>query len=566
MSDIFSGITGIQFPDVVMNSGPLPPQSGHLPAPLHDTPDGKINYNSTLLGDLTPYSYGGPAYLSTQHSYLNIPHRIQKIIPVVHLPEPSGKQTFRLSHGVDDGDLSFTMTLNKSSLFCTGSKSSFKRQGLGTSVDHFINLPTVNYILACIQTKCVVPDAGNPGRESNLWMDFIHALDGSRFPTVQDVNNRNYSRNIIDLNDIVYIVQNCIRPFGIMRGSEKQGGQDEVGSSPATWPVPFVGTMVVDGKEDHIVNMWHNLDTDAGCDLVLALKPMQLPPRYTLNHHYKQCIYKDTAATETQNVVWQLVPCKYTTDREVDHYTYLEDRQNYRLPTQFSHYYHCQIYGPTNKRKQYIPVSEMAWQELGYWHIGRTQVRLNKYCVSGGDYYYNDMVNGLRSQYMIMTLQPMFKKIKYYLNTFDHDDGMCVRGNNMYIASQAVDKAATSLRPTSFLDSIFGILGKESDNKTVPCKRRVTFGDNPSTETFKWTFIKSNPNGSSIAETSDMQVDNNATADDIMAAAHEDTVNAETTDGAAAPLKKPLAKRKKTVNSTLLHSDGSVERHVSERL
>ena len=120
MSGFFDGVRGAKFPDVVMNSGPLPPNNGTLPAPLHDTPDGRINYNSTLLGEITPYAYGEPAYLSSQHSYLNIPHRIQKLIPVVWLPEPDGKRTFRLSHGVDDGDIAFSMRLNKSSLFLTG--------------------------------------------------------------------------------------------------------------------------------------------------------------------------------------------------------------------------------------------------------------------------------------------------------------------------------------------------------------------------------------------------------------------------------------------------------------
>ena len=70
-----------------MNSGPLPPTGG-LPAPLHDTADARINYNSTLLGDLNPYAYGEPGYLSSQVSYVNQPHRIQKIIPPLRLPTP----------------------------------------------------------------------------------------------------------------------------------------------------------------------------------------------------------------------------------------------------------------------------------------------------------------------------------------------------------------------------------------------------------------------------------------------------------------------------------------------
>ena len=87
MSDFFSGIHGVKFPEVVMNSGPLPPANG-LPAPLHDTADARINYNSTLLGNLDPYAYGEPGFLSSQVSYVNQPHRIQKIIPPLRLPSP----------------------------------------------------------------------------------------------------------------------------------------------------------------------------------------------------------------------------------------------------------------------------------------------------------------------------------------------------------------------------------------------------------------------------------------------------------------------------------------------
>jgi hypothetical protein len=90
MSDFFAGVHGAKFPEVVMNSGPLPPANG-LPAPLHDTADARINYNSTLLGNLDPYAYGEPGYLSSQVSYVNQPHRIQKIIPPLRLPTPQVK-------------------------------------------------------------------------------------------------------------------------------------------------------------------------------------------------------------------------------------------------------------------------------------------------------------------------------------------------------------------------------------------------------------------------------------------------------------------------------------------
>ena len=87
MGDFFGGLrSGIQFPQVVMNQGPLP-GAGGLPQPLHEQPDARINYGSSLLGNLTPYAYGEPGYLSSQNAYLNIPHKIQKIVPVVLVPK-----------------------------------------------------------------------------------------------------------------------------------------------------------------------------------------------------------------------------------------------------------------------------------------------------------------------------------------------------------------------------------------------------------------------------------------------------------------------------------------------
>lgn len=107
MSDFFGGIySGVKQPDVVMNDGPLPPQSisGGYPAGFNANPDGQINYASTLLGDLDPYAYGEAARLSSQAAYMNIPHVCQRIIPSIDIPEsqPSkmGGSFFRLSHQV----------------------------------------------------------------------------------------------------------------------------------------------------------------------------------------------------------------------------------------------------------------------------------------------------------------------------------------------------------------------------------------------------------------------------------------------------------------------------------
>ena len=54
-----------------------------------------------------------------RNAYLNIPHRIQKFVPEIWLPEPNGTDTFKISHPVDDGDIAFVMRLARNSIFCT---------------------------------------------------------------------------------------------------------------------------------------------------------------------------------------------------------------------------------------------------------------------------------------------------------------------------------------------------------------------------------------------------------------------------------------------------------------
>ena len=175
MSDFFSGINNIRMPQVVMDQGPLPGMGG-LPAPLHDTADARINYNSSLLGDIAPYAYGEPGFLSSQTAYLNIPHRIQKVIPTLYLPEPMDKSSFRLCHPVDEGDLAFVMRLNRNSEICTGlSNKSLERAGLGNAIDPFINLATLNYLLAGLQI-CTLVDGIR-----DKWDNLMHHLDSSRF-------------------------------------------------------------------------------------------------------------------------------------------------------------------------------------------------------------------------------------------------------------------------------------------------------------------------------------------------------------------------------------------------
>jgi|GEM_PF-2563269 len=437
MSDIFAGVYGARFPDVVMNSGPLPP-SGRLPAPLHDTPDAKINYNSTLLGDLQPYAYGEPGYQSSQNSYLNVPHRIQKVLPVLYLPEPDGKNVFRLSHPVDDSDLAFVMRLNRGSIFCTGTRLGARQSSsLGVVADPIINLATLNYLLAGLQVSMpLVRD------NRNLFWELLYNLDPVKWGSDrhyeiallgfkdQDFQLPRNNTEPFGLEDLIHFVSNCVKPFGIVRGSEKQGGQSEMTNSASTWPVPFVATLVIDGKEGNVVNLWRAHDIHAGDDLVLRLKPMPIQ-QYTLNHYFKGFARK-TYTTEKQYNIWQLVPDIFEMQLTADNddqmkrivalreigteeekvrthlFTSLKNRQPGR------DYDYAPVYSETYGRV----ASAVPWQELGFWHIGRSQVMVSKY---GQEFYNDDMLNNMRANHVQMTFQPVFERFPYQDTDFETD-------------------------------------------------------------------------------------------------------------------------------------------------
>jgi hypothetical protein len=91
MADLFSNMTGFTFPNTIINDGPLPPLSTKGYGAEFQTPDGIINETNALLSNVSAYSYGPNASRpSTQTSYVNHPHRIQKVIPKIFIPAASG--------------------------------------------------------------------------------------------------------------------------------------------------------------------------------------------------------------------------------------------------------------------------------------------------------------------------------------------------------------------------------------------------------------------------------------------------------------------------------------------
>jgi hypothetical protein len=76
-----------------------------------------------------------------------------------------------------------------------------------------------------------------------------------------------------------HVVKDLITPFGVPRGSERQGGQHQgIVNRSVTNPVDFVTAMVVDGKVINLANFWRDYDLNAGDDLIMHLEVDPSPP------------------------------------------------------------------------------------------------------------------------------------------------------------------------------------------------------------------------------------------------------------------------------------------------
>jgi len=295
---------------------------------------------------------------------------------------------FEISHAVDDSDVAFVMRLDRKSTVCSMMSSrSTHYHKVGTNIDAFVNLPTVNYLLAGLQL-CYV--SSHP--EKSKWFELLYDLDKYAFPAVGKQ---------LTLWDLRYILRELIVPFGIVRGSEKQGGQDETGLSAATWPVNFVCNMVLDGHDRNVVNYWHYHDINAGDDLVFRLKPMPIPrgkSAYTLNHYYKRFVQHNFESYFQQNLghrlathVWQLVPDVFSLDYKPENDHVHDPPSGVVMPPGFE-----------------VP-HDFVWQEHGYWHVARSQVMVRKYALK--EYYNDDMANQLKVNHLDLTFEPAYCKV-----------------------------------------------------------------------------------------------------------------------------------------------------------
>ena len=254
----FGGLSaGPQWPDLIMNEGPLPKAAA---GQFSGIPDGEINERvSGLLNDVHPYVYGQAARMATQ-TQLAHPHRVQMAIPVLCVPAPKAEAGCtgdpKLEHVFCDGDLAFTVNMPQDMLHAT-SQYCLLPFGVGDAYAPLINLATVNYLLWGLQVGRLQPNGARWERY------FTHLCRGQYKPSA---GSDNYAKE-----DIFYFLQTFIRPFGVMHGSEKQGGQHEGKRSAVIYPVDYVSSFAVQGKLLKVNNLWRNHHAASGCHLVLEL-------------------------------------------------------------------------------------------------------------------------------------------------------------------------------------------------------------------------------------------------------------------------------------------------------
>jgi hypothetical protein len=144
---LFSQLSGFQFPDVLMNSGPLPSTAGG-PAGSDGSVDGVINGTSALLENISPYAVGKSARTGSDRNYQQIPHRFQYIIPKLYLPRFHSDSHIPVSHAVDQGDIAFLLYGGTRAWWT--SKDQFSPRAPPCA---FATVEVVNYILLCIQAS-----------------------------------------------------------------------------------------------------------------------------------------------------------------------------------------------------------------------------------------------------------------------------------------------------------------------------------------------------------------------------------------------------------------------------
>jgi hypothetical protein len=334
MSDFFGGLTGgnIRFTDARINGdGPLPTTlSG--PEGIHGDPDGKYNYNDSLLSGITPYVYG-QGRMGSDRNYQQIPNRKQFPVPPLCLPEPDPQTDtlFEVSHSIDMGDVAFIVNAHHKQFLL--SRGPFKHES--QNEDHtlpqwnvFCNVCTINYLLAGLYNYALHYATGGWGNEkvNHAWFRLFKCFKIDKhlehikenFQSEKNLTHK-YSYDTLRLRCFLMlnqVIKQYIIPIGICSMSEKQGGQHEIGSKPVQAACNFFTTLTVDGQNRDLVNIWRAATVEAGDFLIIRPEFCSNATKgsgcckytYVLNHYYKDTVTRSINMHQHARGRIQLVP------------------------------------------------------------------------------------------------------------------------------------------------------------------------------------------------------------------------------------------------------------------
>ena len=379
MTDFFSNLgSGIRFPDArIGGSNPLPTSlSG--PAGINGDPDGRYNFNGNLLDGVSPYAGPDGGRMGSDRNYQQVPHRVQHIVPKLYLPKAQfleGKQTLELSHAVDQGDIAFVIVSERIQHLVTPN-AQFNGPRLQLPARNaFVNLPTVNYLLAGLQR---LDETHNKrGKDRSAWAQLADDLQ-------YDFSNPNR------LAELLRLVSTRLLPYGICAGSEHQGGKHETGIAPVQAAANHVTTMTVDGQNRDLVNYWRASNISAGDTLIFRLE--RVPTKqFTLNHYYKQMAFEDFGRAE---VCYQLVPDVF----RMSYNPKLNLEQKMPQPTL--------THANTKTQNSVKDNIQYDYRLHGYWRIGQMFHHRNQHDMECNNY--SDDKVFLRGQLMQVTFAPMW--------------------------------------------------------------------------------------------------------------------------------------------------------------
>ena len=426
MSDFFGALNAgnVRFTDARINGdGPLPTSlSG--PEGINGDPDGRYNFNDSLLSSLAPYAGPKEGRMGSDRNYQQIPHRKQYPVPKIYLPEPAWDtaSTFDMSHPIDMGDLVFIVNMHYKHYVLTGSQPSVADAQNNTMPNYnvFCNICTVNYLLAGIHNYAMhfIRDQNQVNKGRHAWFQLMRCLSLDQYLETIRTRYQAYTNGLLPNNPLLQsykseiilmvklmlqtLIRDNIKPMGICSTSEKQGGQHETGFKPVQAAASFFVTLTVDGQNRDLVNIWRGGDVEGGDLLLVQLQYKentasgnnQITQSYTLNHYYKSFVQRSLQMHESVIGLFQLVPGVLRTAFEAinkqaykcladENYKILKDECmrhasrnvrgvfacNFNLPNQLAGDYKDDP--EQNKIVLAMLDSVMDNRNLGYWHIGQ---------------------------------------------------------------------------------------------------------------------------------------------------------------------------------------------------